>query len=95
MSRLFKESWRIVFPDLPSKPSRFENFPTEEALLAPLGVFLSAHSKEIASQTLYGERHPFFFDGACSAHLLGANEVQPTTSFAPRRGAHNIMTLLN
>ena len=35
-----------------------------------------------------------FFDEACSAHLLGANEVQPTTSFAPRRGAQNVMTNL-
>ena len=61
---------------------------------APGRCFLSIHSKEITSQTLCGERHHFILDGAFFAHLLGANEVQPTTSFAPKRGAQNIMTLL-
>ena len=56
MSRLFKEPWRILFPALPPQPSRFENFSTEEALLAPLGILGGAHSKELASQTRYGER---------------------------------------
>ena len=60
---------------------------------APGRCFLSIHSKEITSQTLCGERQPFLLDGAFSAHLLGANEVQPTTSFAPKRGAQNTRTL--
>ena len=45
-------------------------------------------------QTLYGQRQAFFYLWAFSAPLVGANEGQPKTSFAPTRGAQNIMILL-
>ena len=79
-----------------TQPSLSERFSAENKSASALGrSFLRAHSTEIMSQTLYGRRQPFFLDGAFSAHLLGANEVQPTTSFAPKRGAQNMMPPLN
>ena len=57
--------------------------------------FLRAHSQEKSYlKFCMASANSFFLDGAFSAHLLGANEVQPTTSFAPKRGAQNTMTLL-
>ena len=71
MSRFFKEPCHILFPNLLSQPSPSERFSKERALIAPLGFFLSARAKEIASQTLYGDRQPFCVDGAFFCAPLG------------------------